>query len=72
MPVDDLLIAGNLSFQAKVQMLKQKIKIGKPKVGQFTFCGMKFHQERNFEVNITVDPEKLNQLTTIRLTIPSD
>ncbi len=67
MHVDDLFMAGNRIFQAKVQMLKERIKIGKHKTGQFTFCGMKFQQEPNHEKNVTVDPSKLNQLTTITI-----
>ena len=46
-------------------MLKERIKIGEHKVGQPTICGKNFQQERNAEVNITVDPAKTNQLKTI-------
>ena len=64
--VDDILLAGNRRFRALVEMLKEKIKVGKHQKLEFLFCGMKFCQNAVSKmITISVDPSKLNQMTSI-------
>ncbi len=71
--VDDIFAAGNRSFNGILEMFKEKVRVGKHKKGEFTFCGMKVcHDKSSKAFHVSVDPSKLNQMAAIAVRGPPD
>ncbi len=71
--MDDIFAAGNRNFKAILEMFKERVRVGKHKKNEFTFCGMKFHQKKvNRAIDVSVDPAKLNQMAAISVRGPPD
>ncbi len=71
--VDDIFVAGNRSFKAILEIFKERIRVGKHKKTEITFCAMKFTQYRASKtIQARVNPSKLNQVTSIAVKGPPD
>ncbi len=71
--VDDISLHGNRQFRAVIEILKEKLKVGKHQKLDFLFCGMKFNQKAtNKTMSISLDPSKLNLMSSIAVKRSAD